>query len=437
MPIGLLLALAILQRQGITANIMSLGGLAIAIGAMVDAAVVMVEALHRNLERRAHAGWSQWEIVLESARTVAPALFFSLLIITVSFLPVLSLAGQEGRLFSPLALTKTYAMAAAAVLSITLVPVLMGIFIKGPVAREHANPLNRLFRLAYRPLLVSALRRPWPMIALVMLVSASLFIPLAKMGGEFMPPLDEGDLLYMPTTLPGISLDEAAEVLRLTDRLIRQMPQVASVHGKAGRSDSATDPAPLSMLETTILLKPRSQWPEPISTQELIRRMDERVRLAGLTNSWGFPIRTRIDMLATGVKTPLALRVSGSDYGRIQALSERAEQALRPVAGIRGVFAERAASGRFINVELDRARASLFGVRASDVVELIGSGVGGDPVGSLSVGRERYSIVLRFPRAERDSLSAIKRLRVRTAAGATVELSHYMEIGRASCRERV
>lgn len=428
LPIGLLLALAILQRQGITANIMSLGGLAIAIGAMVDAAVVMVEALHRNLERRAHAGWSQWEIVLESARTVAPALFFSLLIITVSFLPVLSLAGQEGRLFSPLALTKTYAMAAAAVLSITLVPVLMGIFIKGPVAREHANPLNRLFRLAYRPLLVSALRRPWPMIALVMLVSASLFIPLAKMGSEFMPPLDEGDLLYMPTTLPGISLDEAAEVLRLTDRLIRQMPQVASVHGKAGRSDSATDPAPLSMLETTILLKPRSQWPEPISTQELIRRMDERVRLAGLTNSWGFPIRTRIDMLATGVKTPLALRVSGSDYGRIQALSERAEQALRPVAGIRGVFAERAASGRFINVELDRARASLFGVRASDVVELIGSGVGGDPVGSLSVGRERYSIVLRFPRAERDSLSAIKRLRVRTAAGATVELSQVAEV---------
>jgi Cu(I)/Ag(I) efflux system membrane protein CusA/SilA len=428
LPIGLLLALAILQRQGITANIMSLGGLAIAIGAMIDAAVVMVEALHRNLEKRVYHGWSQQQIVLESAKAVGPALFFSLLIITVSFLPVLSLEGQEGKLFSPLALTKTYAMAAAAVLSITLVPVLMQIFIKGPVAREHANPLNRLLRQGYRPLLVGALSHPWLLVVLAIVVSASMLIPLSRMGSEFMPPLDEGDLLYMPTTLPGISIDEAAEVLRITDQVIRQMPQVESVHGKAGRSDSATDPAPLSMLETIIQLKPRSQWPEQISTQELIRRMDEQVRLAGLTNSWGFPIRTRIDMLATGVKTPLALRVSGPDFSRIQALSEQAEQALRSVPGVRAVFAERAASGRFINVEFDRARASLFGVRAADVVELIGSAVGGAPVDTLSVGRERYPIVLRFPRSDRDSLAAIKRLRIQTATGGTVELSQVAHV---------
>lgn len=428
LPIGLLLALAILERQGVTANIMSLGGLAIAIGAMVDAAVVMVEALHRKLEQRQNGGASHLALVRESAREVGPALFFSLLIITASFLPVLSLQGQEGKLFSPLALTKTYAMAAAAMLSITLVPVLMALFIKGPVSSERQNPLNRFLMRGYKPLLVSALRRPAVVIVTALAVSLSIIYPLAKMGSEFMPPLDEGDLLYMPTTLPAISLDEAAEVLRVTDDLIRRMPEVAMVHGKAGRSDSATDPAPLSMLETVILLKPRSQWPERISTQELIRRMNERVRLAGLTNSWGFPIRTRIDMLATGVRTPLALRISGPDLGRIQALSEQAEEALRTVPGVRGVFAERAASGRFIDVEVDRKRASLYGVRTADVTQLIRGAVGGAPVDTLSAGRERYPIVVRFPRAERQSLGALERLRIRTATGSTVELSQVAQV---------
>jgi Cu(I)/Ag(I) efflux system membrane protein CusA/SilA len=355
-------------------------------------------------------------------------LFFSLLVITLSFLPVLFLQGQEGKLFSPLALTKTYAMAAAALLSITLVPVLMGLFIRGPIAPENRNPLNRWLMRVYQPVLDVALRWPRTVLAVTAIVSLSILFPLMEAGREFMPPLDEGDLLYMPTTLPDISLDEAAEVLRATDALIRQMPEVASVHGKAGRSDSATDPAPLAMLETTILLKPRSQWPEPISTRELIRRMDERVKLAGLTNSWGYPIRTRIDMLATGVRTPLALRVSGPDPARIQALSERAERVLRGVAGVRAVFAERAASGRFLEVEIDRARASLYGVQASDLVQLIGSAVGGSPVDTLSVGRERYPITVRFARAQRDSLQDIERLPVRTVAGAVVPLSQVAHV---------
>ncbi|HVY79545.1 MAG TPA: CusA/CzcA family heavy metal efflux RND transporter [Steroidobacteraceae bacterium] len=428
LPIGLLCALALLEWQDVTANIMSLGGLAIAIGAMVDAAVVMVEALHRKLERHRAADLSHRELVRETAREVGPALFFSLLVITLSFLPVLFLQGQEGKLFSPLALTKTYAMAAAALLSITLVPVLMGMLIKGPVAPELRNPLNRWLMRGYRPLLQAVLDRPRTMLALAAVVSVSLLFPLSKMGREFMPPLDEGDLLYMPTTLPDVSLDEAAEVLRVTDELIRQMPEVALVHGKAGRSDSATDPAPLSMLETTILLKPRAEWPEPITTHELIRRLDERVRLAGLTNSWGFPIATRIDMLATGVRTPLALRISGPDLTRIQALSERAEEVLRGVPGIRAAFAERAASGRFLDVELDRTRANLYGVRASDLTDLIGGAVGGEPVDTLSVGRERYPIVVRFARAQRDSLGDLARLPVRTASGAIVTLSQIASL---------
>jgi Cu(I)/Ag(I) efflux system membrane protein CusA/SilA len=428
LPVGLVCALALLEWQDVTANIMSLGGLAIAIGAMVDAAVVMVEALHRKLEQPRVAGDSHALLVLETAREVGPALFFSLLVITLSFLPVLFLQGQEGKLFSPLALTKTYAMAAAALLSITLVPVLMGLFIRGAVRPEMRNPLNRWLVHAYKPVLEAALRWPRALLALTAIVSLSILFPLMMAGREFMPPLDEGDLLYMPTTLPDISLDEAAEVLRVTDALIRQMPEVASVHGKAGRSDSATDPAPLSMLETTIVLKPRSEWPEAISTRELIRRMDERVRLAGLTNSWGFPIRTRIDMLATGVRTPLALRISGPDLARIQALSEQAEQALRNVKGVRAVFAERAVSGRFLEVELDRARASLYGVQASDLVQLIGSAVGGAPVDTLTSGRERYPIVVRFARGQRDSLQELERLPVRAVTGALVPLSQIASI---------
>lgn len=430
LPVGLLVALAILRMQGVTANIMSLGGLAIAVGAMIDAAVVMVETLHRKMEKATVPlnAAARWELVRASAVEVGPALFISLLIITVSFLPVLSLTGQEGKLFGPLALTKTYAMAAAAVLSITLVPVLMGVFIKGPQRREHRNPLNRVLKRAYRPALRLALTRPRAVACIAALVAVSGAYPLARMGSEFMPALDEGDLLYMPTTLPSVSVDEAAEILRITNAAIREMPEVATVHGKAGRSDSATDPAPLSMLETVVALKPRSEWPERITTEELIRRLDERVRLAGMTNSWGFPIRTRIDMLATGVKTPLALRISGPNLKEIESLGARAEQALRGVAGVRGVFAERSASGRFIDVRLDRQRAALYGVRASDVTQLVEGPIGGMPIDTMSSGRERYPIVVRFPRETRDSVAAIGRLRIRAANGSTVQLSQVAEV---------
>lgn len=430
LPIGLAVALAILRLQGVTANIMSLGGLAIAVGAMIDASVVMVETLHRKMERRpgrldAHA---RWALVRESATEVGPALFTSLLVITVSFLPVLSLGGQEGKLFGPLAWTKTYAMAAAAVLSITVVPVLMGVFVHGPVRREHGNPVNRFFKRVYLPSLRRALARPRTVAVIAGLTALSSLYPISRMGSEFMPALDEGDLLYMPTTLPSVSVEEAAEILRITDAAIREMPQVASVHGKAGRSDSATDPAPLSMLETVITLKPRQQWPEDIPTEELVRRLDEKVRLAGLTNSWGFPIRTRIDMLATGVKTPLALRISGPSLQVIEKLGARAEEALRGVSGIRGVYAERPASGRFVEVRLDRTRAALHGVRAGDVARLLEGPVGGMPVDTMYVGRERYPIVVRFLRETRDSASAIARLRLRSAAGGTVQLSEVADV---------
>lgn len=428
LPIGLLVALALLRWQGVTANIMSLGGLAIAVGAMTDAAIVMVETLHRKLEDPANRASSHHTLVLASAREVGPALCSSLLVITVSFLPVFSLDGQEGKLFAPLALTKTYAMATAAALSITLVPVLMTVFIRGPVRPEARNPVNLLFARGYRPLLQGVLQHPVRAAVAAALVLVSAAMPLLHLGSEFMPPLDEGDLLYMPATLPNVSLDEAARILRLTDRLIAALPQVASVHGKAGRSDSTTDPAPLSMLETTIRLKPRSQWPAPLSTVELVRAFDEKVRLAGLTNSWGFPIRTRIDMLASGVKAPLALRICGPDLARIQALSERAEHVLRSVPGIRSAFAERPGEGRFIDVRLNRRSASLFGVSATDVTQLIGGALGGVPAGSVSVGRERYPIVIRYPRDERDSLPAIRALRVRGSTGNSVDLARIATV---------
>jgi len=430
LPLGLAVALAVLRLQGVTANIMSLGGLAIAVGAMIDASVVMVETLHRKLERLPHAPGvrERWALVRDSALEVGPALFTSLLVITVSFLPVLSLTGQEGKLFGPLALTKTYAMAAAAVLSVTLAPVLMGVFVRGPVRREHRNPVNRVLKRGYLPALRWVLARPRATAAVAALVALSSLYPLARMGSEFMPALDEGDLLYMPTTLPSVSVEEAAEILRITDAAILELPQVASVHGKAGRSDSATDPAPLSMLETVIALKPRSEWPQAISTEELVRRLDERVRLAGLSNSWGFPIRTRIDMLATGVKTPLALRISGPDVQGIERLGARAEAVLAKVPGIRSVYGERAASGRFVEVRFDRARAAVHGVRAADVARLLEGPVGGMPVDTLYLGRERYPIVVRFLRESRDSAAAIGQLRLRSGNGATVQLSEVADV---------
>lgn len=426
LPVGLLVALAVLERQGVTANIMSLGGLAVAIGAMIDAAVVMVETLHRKLERRAAAGdgADHWALVREAASEVGPALFFSLLIITVSFLPVLSLQGQEGRLFAPLALTKTYAMAAATGLSVSLVPVLMGLIIRGRLPREHRNPLNRWLKRLYRPVLRAAIDRSTLVVTVAVLVSLSGLWPLARMGSEFMPPLDEGDLLYMPTTLPSISVGEAADLLRRTSELIGRQPEVASVHGKAGRSDSATDPAPLSMFETTVVLKPRAQWPDPgLSREALVERLDGLLRWPGLSGSWGYPIRTRIDMLSTGVKTPLALRISGPETADIEELTARAETVLRRVPGVRAVFAERTGAGRYIDVKIDRAAASLYGLKVSDIAQLIEGPVAAMPIDTVFAGRERYPLVLRVGADARGSVAALGELRLSTPAGGSVSLS--------------
>ncbi|MBH9578691.1 efflux RND transporter permease subunit [Inhella sp. 1Y17] len=428
LPLGLLAALALLQAQGVTANVMSLGGLAIAIGAMIDASVVMVETLHRRLEAAGRSAVSHWALVAASAREVGPALFFSLLIITVSFLPVFSLQGAEGRLFSPLALTKTYAMAAAAALSITLVPVLMGLFVRGPVQRERRNPLNRLLRRAYRPALRLALNHPRWALGLALAVALSAVLPLQRMGTEFMPPLDEGDLLYMPTTLPSVSVEQAKELLRRTNALIAAQPEVALVHGKAGRSDSATDPAPLSMIESVIVLKPRAEWPEPISTQALMQRLQQQVRLAGLSNAWGFPIRTRIDMLSTGVKTPLALKLTGDDPVRLQALAERAEQQLAQVPGVASALTERTQQGRYLRIELDRPRAQALGVEVGELADLVQGPLGGMPFDVLSVGRERLEVVLRYPQATRQSAEAIGHIRLRGQVGGEVLLSQVARI---------
>lgn len=421
LPVGILVALAVMHWQGISANIMSLGGIAIAIGAMVDAAIVMIENMHKHLER-AGPGPDYWEVARASAEEVGPALFFSLLIITVSFVPVFTLNGQEGRLFAPLAYTKTYAMAASAGLAVTLTPVLMGYFIRGRIAGELQNPLNRWLQALYRPLLLAALRRPVVTLLLALALLASVLWPVARMGSEFMPPLYEGDLLYMPTTLPGVSVDEAANILQITDRLIRQRPEVARVFGKAGRADSATDPAPLSMLETTILLKPRSEWPPGQTIEQLIRQLDASVRLPGLTNSWGYPIRTRIDMLSTGVRTAVGVRIAGPDLDGIAALAQKIEATLKTVPGTRAVFGERVAGGRYIDIDIDRAQAMRYGVTAADLRQLVETAIGGKTIGTVIDGRERFSINLRYPRALRDSISAIESSRVSTPDGAQVPL---------------
>jgi Cu(I)/Ag(I) efflux system membrane protein CusA/SilA len=421
LPIGILAAIWVMQVQGVNANIMSLGGIAIAIGAMVDAAVVMIENMHKHLER-AGPSPDYWEITRVASVEVAPALFFSLLVITVSFLPVFALSGQEGKLFAPLAYTKTYAMAAAAALAVTLTPILMGYFIRGHIRRETDNPINRWLLAAYQPLLLRALanRRNTFLLALLCLFSISW--PLSRLGSEFMPPLNEGDLLYMPTTVPGISIDEAANLLQITDRLIRSIPEVDHVFGKAGRADSATDPAPLSMLETTILLKPRAEWAAGVTIDDIIHRLDSTVQLPGLTNAWGFPIRTRIDMLSTGIRTVLGVKITGSELAGISDVAQTIEAALKNVPGTRGVFAERVASGRYINIEIDRFQAARYGIAAADVKRIVEGAIGGATVTTVLDGRERYSVNVRYPRAFRASLKAIGAARITAPNGAEVPL---------------
>ena len=421
LPVGILTAFILMKQQGVTADIMSLGGIAIAIGAMVDGAIVMIENMHKHLER-AGPGCDHWEVARASAVEVGPALFFSLLVITVSFLPVLMLVGQEGKLFVPLAYTKTYAMAASAALAVTLTPVLMGYFIRGRITAEHRNPLNRILQALYRPALLASLRRPGSVLLLAVLLLASVAWPVSRLGSEFMPPLYESDLLYMPTTLPGVSVDEAAHILQITDRLIRQMPEVERVFGKAGRADSATDPAPLSMLETTILLKPRSEWPAGETVEQLIQKLDRTVRLPGLTNSWGYPIRTRIDMLSTGIRTAVGIKITGPDLAGIAALAETLERVLKQVPGTRTVFGERVTGGRYLDIDVDRAQAARYGVTVADVQRLVQSAIGGENISTVVDGRERFSVNLRYPRALRDSMEAMAASRVATPTGIQVPL---------------
>ncbi|MGD2081357.1 MAG: efflux RND transporter permease subunit [Chromatiales bacterium] len=428
LPIGILAAFVVMYHQGINANIMSLGGIAIAIGAMVDAAIVMIENLHKHIEREPLTDENRWRIVREATLEVGPPLFFSLLIITLSFLPVFTLEAQEGRLFSPLAFTKTYAMAAAAGLSVTLVPVLMGYFIRGRITPEHRNPVNRLLVAGYRPFIRGILRAP----RTVLMLSAAVVVvglwPVTQLGSEFMPDLDEGDLMYMPTTFPGVSVGKARELLQQTDRLIATVPEVERVFGKVGRADTATDPAPLTMIETTIMLKPRDQWRPGMTTEKLIQELDQRVRFPGLTNAWVMPIKTRIDMLATGIKTPVGVKVAGPDLSVIQDIGRRIEEVVQQVPGTASAYSERVAGGRYVVVDVDRVAASRHGLNIADVHEVVATAVGGMNVDMSVEGLERYPINLRYPRDLRDSLTKLRNLPIVVPSGARIPLGEVADV---------
>ncbi|KWA74679.1 cation transporter [Burkholderia ubonensis] len=435
LPLGVLAAFIVMRYQGVNANLMSLGGIAIAIGAMIDAAIVMIENAHKHLEAFEHAhpnarmtAAQRWELIATSAAEVGPALFFSLLIITLSFIPVFSLEGQEGKLFSPLAFTKTYTIAAAAGLSVTLVPVLMGYLIRGRIPHEHANPLNRVLIRLYRPLLDATLRRPWAAIGLAVVALLLTIVPISRLGGEFMPPLDEGDLLYMPTALPGISAGKAGELLQQTDRLIKTVPEVATVFGKSGRADTATDPAPLEMFETTIQFKPRSQWRPGMTPEKLIDELDRTVKVPGLSNVWVPPIRNRLDMLSTGIKTPVGVKISGSDLTQIDRIATQVETAVKGVPGVTSALAERLNGGRYIDVDVDRLAAARYGLSVAAVQSVVSSAVGGENVGEVIAGRERFPINIRYPREIRDSLEKLRQLPVVTDRGAQIQLGDVAHI---------
>ncbi|MFA9461281.1 efflux RND transporter permease subunit [Thiohalorhabdus sp. Cl-TMA] len=426
LPLGILGAFVVMYYQGINANIMSLGGIALAIGTMVDGAMVMIENAHKHLERDPEA--ERWEVVRRTAVEVGPALFFSLLIIALSFVPVFALEAQEGRLFAPLAFTKTYAMAIAAGLSITLVPVLMGYFIRGRIRGESENPVNRAVTAAYRPVIGAALRFPKTTVALTVAVLASTYYPYSKLGTEFMPPLWEGDLLYMPTTDPGISIGKAKQLLQQTDKIIQSFPEVETTFGKVGRAETATDPAPLTMIETTITLKPKSEWREGMTVEKLKRELDRAIDIPGLTDAWTMPIKTRIDMLATGIKTPVGIKVAGPELAGIQELAGRIEQVLAEVPGTASAYAERTASGRYVSVDVDRALAARYGLNVADVQEVVRTAVGGMNVTQSVEGRERYPINLRYPREYRDRLEELRQVRVATPTGAQVPLTQVADI---------
>jgi Cu(I)/Ag(I) efflux system membrane protein CusA/SilA len=437
LPLGVLAAFIVMRLQGVNANIMSLGGIAIAIGAMVDAAIVMVENAHKKLEHArdeegAVSDLRRRQLILEAAVEVGPALFFSLLIITLSFLPIFTLEAQEGRLFRPLALTKTYAMAAAAGLSITIVPVLMTMFIKGRIRRESENPVNRALIAAYRPALKWVLRKPRLTLAIAAVVLALTILPYSRLGAEFMPPMEEGDLLYMPTALPGLSASEASRLLQVTDRIIMTVPEVLTVFGKAGRADTATDPAPLEMFETTIQLRPRSEWRPGMTMEGIIAELDSRLRIPGLANVFVQPIRNRIDMLATGIKSPVGVKISGPDLATLQRLGEQVEQALRPVPGTVSAVSDRISGGRYIDIQVNRLAAARYGLSIADVQQTAAVAVGGTAVGEKIEGLARFPITVRFPRETRDSVEALGQLPIIAPSGAVVPLSAVADIRIAS-----
>jgi Cu(I)/Ag(I) efflux system membrane protein CusA/SilA len=428
LPVGILTAFIVMRLQGINANIMSLGGIAIAIGAMVDAAIVMVENVHKHIEHEPLTDENRWRIMADSAAEVGPPLFFSLIIITLSFLPVFTLEAQEGRLFAPLAYTKTYAMAAAAGLSITLVPVLMGYFIRGKITPEHKNPINRLLIATYQPVIHAVIRFPRATLLLAGIILLVGLWPLTRLGSEFMPPLDEGDLMYMPTTYPGVSIDKAREILQQTDKLIRSVPEVKSVFGKIGRAETATDPAPLTMVETVIQFKPREEWRAGMTPDSLRAELDRIVRLPGLTNAWVMPIKTRIDMLATGIKTPVGIKVAGPDLTVIERIGKDLETALADVPGTASVFSERVAGGRYVEVDIDRRRASRYGLNIEDVQDVVRTAVGGMNVTQTVEGLERYPVNVRYPQRVRDSVEQLKLLPIVTPQGARIALADVSDV---------
>jgi copper/silver efflux system protein len=435
LPLGVLAAFLVMYFQGINANIMSLGGIAIAIGAMVDAAIVMIENAHKHIEawHEAHPGAElqvseRWQVVGNAAVQVGPALFISLLIITLSFVPVFTLQAQEGRLFAPLAFTKTYSMAAAAGLAVTLVPILMGYLIRGRIPKEHDNPINRTLLRAYQPLLRTALTYPKAVLVVALLVLLATAYPVTQVGAEFMPPLDEGDVLYMPSALPGISAGKVTQLLQQTDRLIKTVPEVASVFGKVGRAETATDPAPLEMFETTIQFKPRREWRAGMTPEKLIQQLDQVVQIPGLTNIWVPPIRNRIDMLATGIKSPVGIKIAGTDLKVIEHLAQEIEAAIKPVPGVASVFAERLSGGRYVEVNIDRERAARYGLNISDVQSIVSAAIGGDDIGETVEGLQRFPISVRYPREVRDSVQSVRDLPILTERGAQIRLGDVAEV---------
>ena len=435
LPVGVLIAFIVMRYQGINANIMSLGGIAIAIGAMVDAAVVMIENAHKKIEAWHAAnpgeelnGERHWHVMTEAAAEVGPALFFCLLIITLSFIPVFTLEAQEGRLFGPLAFTKTYAMAAAAGLSVTLVPVLMGYWIRGRIPNEQQNPLNRWLIRLYQPALDAVLRRPKVTLLVALLVFCSALWPMSRLGGEFLPPLDEGDLLYMPSALPGLSAHKAAQLLQQTDRLIKTVPEVEHVFGKAGRAETATDPAPLEMFETTIQFKPREQWRQGMTPEKLVEELDRVVRVPGLTNIWIPPIRNRIDMLATGIKSPIGVKVAGTNLMEIDTVTQAVERVAKGVPGVSSALAERLTGGRYIDVDIDRKAAARYGLNIADVQSIVAGAIGGENVGETIEGLARFPINVRYPREWRDSLGALEQLPIYTPLGSQITLGTVAKI---------